>query len=418
MLKKRRVVVTGLGTVSPIGNTIEKFWNSLLEGKSGVKRLTRFDPTYYTCKIGAEVTDFDPSGYLSAKELKRMDPFVQFAVVSAKKAITDSKMNLDKEDRNRIGVLVGSGIGGLHTVETEHRQYITLGPQKGPDRISPFLIPMLIINMASGQISITMGLKGPNSAVGTACATGNHAIGDAFRIIQRDEADVMVCGGSEAAITVMGFGGFCALKVLSLHNNEPEKASRPFDKNRDGFVMGEGAGVIVIEELEHALKRNAPIYCELAGYGMSGDAYHMTAPDPDGDGAVRCMRASLKDADLKPEDVDYINAHGTSTLYNDKIETLAIKKVFGTHAKKLAVSSTKSVMGHLLGAAGGVEMIACALAIKHSIIPPTINYETPDPDCDLDYVPNKPRQQKIRVAASNALGFGGHNATLIVKKFT
>lgn len=418
MHKKRRVVVTGLGTISPIGNTIEKFWNSLLEGKSGVKTLTCFDPTYFTCKIGAEVKDFDPSPYLSAKDLKRMDRFVQFAVASAKMAMTDSRMDLDKEDRNRIGVLVGSGIGGLNTVEAEHRQYVSLGPEKGPDRISPFLIPMLIINMAAGQISITMGLKGPNSAVGTACATSNHAIGDAFRIIQRGDADVMVCGGSESAITVMGFGGFCALKALSLRNDAPEKASRPFDKNRDGFVMGEGAGILVIEELERALKRNAPIYCELIGYGMSGDAYHMTAPDPEGDGGVRCMIAALKDAGIKPEDVDYMNAHGTSTLYNDKIETLAIKKAFGAHAKKLAISSTKSVTGHLLGAAGGVELIACALAIKHSIIPPTINYETPDPDCDLDYVPNKPRQHKIRVAASNALGFGGHNATLIVKKYT
>ena len=418
MLKKRRVVVTGLGTVSPIGCTIDKFWRSLLEGKSGVRRLTRFDPTYYTCKIGAEVIDFDPSPYLSAKELKRMDRFVQFAVVSAKLAILDSKINLDKADRNRIGVIVGSGIGGLHTVEAEHRQYLALGPEKGPSRISPFLIPMLIINMASGQISITMGLKGPNTAVGTACATGNHSIGDAFRIIQRDEADVMVCGGSEAAITVMGFGGFCALKAVSLRNDDPARASRPFDKNRDGFVMGEGCGVVILEELEHALKRNANIYCEMAGYGMSGDAYHMTAPDPQGDGGVRCMRASLKDAGIKPEDVDYINAHGTSTLYNDRIETIAIKKVFGAYAKKLAVSSTKSVMGHLLGAAGGVEMIVCALAIKNSIIPPTINYETPDPDCDLDYVPNKPRHHKIKVAMSNALGFGGHNATLIVKKYT
>lgn len=417
MLKKRRVVVTGLGTVSPIGNSIDKFWNSILKGKSGVKLLTRFDPTYYTCKIGAEVIDFDPSLYLSAKELKRMDRFVQFAVVGAKMAVSDAKINLDKEDKNRFGAIVGSGIGGLHTVEAEHRQYIALGPEKGPGRISPFLIPMLIINMASGQISITLGLKGPNSAVGTACATGNNAIGDAFRIIQHDAADLMICGGSEAAITVMGFGGFCALKALSLRNDEPEKASRPFDKGRDGFVMGEGAGIIVIEELDHALKRNASIYCELIGYGMSADAYHMTAPDPQGDGGVRCMTAALKDAGIRPENVDYINAHGTSTLYNDKIETLAIKKTFGAHAKKLAVSSTKSVTGHLLGAAGGVEMIACALAIKHSIIPPTINYETPDPDCDLDYVPNKPRAQKIRVAASNALGFGGHNATLIVKKY-
>lgn len=418
MLKKRRVVVTGLGTVSPIGNSIDKFWNSLLEGKSGIKRLTCFDPTYFTCKIAAEVRDFNPSAYLSAKDLKRMDRFVQFAVVSAKMAVTDSKLDLDKEDRNRIGVLTGSGIGGLHTVEAEHRQYIALGTEKGPSRISPFLIPMLIINMASGQISITLGLKGPNSAIGTACATGNHAIGDAFRIIQRDEADVMISGGSEAAITVMGFGGFCALKALSLRNDEPEKASRPFDKERDGFVMGEGSGIVVLEELGHALKRGAPIYCELAGYGMSGDAYHMTAPDPEGDGGVRCMTAALKDAGLKPEDVTYINAHGTSTLYNDRVETLAIKKVFGAHAKKLAISSTKSVMGHLLGAAGGVELIACALAIKHSIIPPTINYEVPDPECDLDYVPNKPRAHKIKVAVSNALGFGGHNATLIVKKYT
>ncbi len=418
MLKKRRVVVTGLGAVSPIGNSIDKFWNSLLEGKSGVKRLTCFDPTHFTCKIAAEVRDFDPSAYLSAKDLKRMDRFVQFAVVSAKMAVIDSKIDLDKEDRNRIGVLVGSGIGGLHTVETEHRQYIALGVEKGPSRISPFLIPMLIINMASGQISITLGLKGPNSAIGTACATSNHAIGDAFRIIQRDEADVMISGGSEAAITVMGFGGFCALKALSLRNDEPEKASRPFDKERDGFVMGEGSGIVVLEELEYALKRGAPIYCELVGYGMSGDAYHMTAPDPKGDGAARCMIAALKDAGIKPEDVTYINAHGTSTLYNDKIETLAIKKVFGAHAKKLAISSTKSVMGHLLGAAGGVELIACALAIKHSIIPPTINYEVPDPECDLDYVPNKPRAHKIKVVVSNALGFGGHNATLIVKKYT
>lgn len=417
MLKKRRVVVTGLGAISPIGNSIDKFWNSLLEGKSGVKRLTCFDPTHFTCKIAAEVRDFDPSAYLSAKDLKRMDRFVQFAVVSAKMAIADSKIDLDKEDRNRIGVLVGSGIGGLHTVETEHRQYIALGTEKGPSRISPFLIPMLIINMASGQISITLGLKGPNSAIGTACATSNHAIGDAFRIIQHDEADVMISGGSEAAITVMGFGGFCALKALSLRNDEPEKASRPFDKERDGFVMGEGSGIVVLEELEYALKRGASIYCELVGYGMSGDAYHMTAPDPEGDGAVRCMIAALKDAGIKPEEVTYINAHGTSTLYNDKIETLAIKKVFGAHAKKLAISSTKSVMGHLLGAAGGVELIACALAIKHSIIPPTINYEVPDPECDLDYVPNKPRAHKIKVVVSNALGFGGHNATLIVKKY-
>ena len=419
MSKKRRVVVTGLGVVSPIGSTIEEFWKSLLEGKSGVRRLQCFDPTHFTCKIAAEVKNFDPSEYLSAKDMKRMDRFVQFAVVAAKKAVADARLNLDSEDRNRIGVLVGSGIGGLHTVEKEHKQFITLGPEKGPDRISPFLIPMLIVNMASGQISITLGLKGPNTAIATACATGNHAIGDAYRIIERGEADVMVCGGSEAATTLMGFGGFCALKALSTaYNDEPERASRPFDKNRDGFVIGEGSGVVVLEEAQRAQKRNATIYCEMIGYGMSGDAYHMTAPDPKGDGGIRCLKASLKDAGIKPEEVDYINAHGTSTLYNDNIETLAIKKVFGNHAKKLAISSTKSVMGHLLGAAGGVELIASALAIKEGIIPPTINYETPDPDCDLDYVPNKPRAAKLKVVMSNALGFGGHNATLVVRKFS
>jgi len=418
MSKNRRVVVTGLGVVSPIGSTVEEFWKNLLEGKSGVKRLTCFDPTHFKSKIAAEVRNFDPSQYLSSKDMKRMDRFVQFAVVSSKMAIADSGLDLDREDRNRIGVLIGSGIGGLHTVEAEHRQYIALGPEKGPDRISPFLIPMLIVNMAAGQVSITLGLKGPNSAVATACASSNHAIGDAFRIIQRGEADMAVTGGSEAAITLMGFGGFCALKALSTsYNDRPEKACRPFDKNRDGFVMGEGAGVVILEEAEHAVKRGARIYCELVGYGMSGDAYHMTAPDPEGDGGVRCMAASLKDAGLKPKEVDYINAHGTSTLYNDKIETLAIKKVFGDHAKRVAISSTKSVTGHLLGAAGGVELIATALCMKEGIIPPTINYETPDPDCDLDYVPNKPREAKVNVAMSNALGFGGHNATLVVRKF-
>jgi len=418
MLKERRVAVTGLGVVSPIGNSIEKFWKSLIEGKSGVSRLTCFDPTHFTSKVAAEVKDFDPAPYLSPKDIKRMDRFTQFAVVAAKMAVTDSRIDLEKEDRNRFGVIVGSGIGGLNTIEREHSQFLELGPEKGPDRMSPFLIPMLIVNMAAGQVSITLGLKGPNSAVATACATGNHAIGDAFRIIQRGEADAMVCGGTEAAITKMGFGGFCALKALSTRNDAPERASRPFDRDRDGFVIGEGAGIVILEEMERAIKRNAHIYCEVIGYGMSGDAYHMTAPDPEGDGAVRCIVASLKDARIKPETIDYINAHGTSTLYNDKIETLAIKKVFGPHAKKLAISSTKSVMGHLLGAAGGVELIACALAIKEGIIPPTINYETPDPDCDLDYVPNKPRPHKLKVCMSNSLGFGGHNATLVVRKYT
>ncbi len=418
MSKTRRVVVTGVGVISPIGSTKDVFWQSLLDGKSGVRRLQCFDPTYFTSKIAAEALDFDPSQYITAKETKRMDRFVQFGVAASKVAVADSGLDLENEDRNRIGVLVGSGIGGLHTVEKECMQYFSLGPEKGPDRISPFLIPMLIVNMASGQISICLGVKGPNSAVATACASGNHAIGDAFRIIQRGEADVMISGGAEGAVTPMGFGGFCALKALSTRNDEPERASRPFDKDRDGFVMGEGSGIVVLEEMERAVKRNAPIYCELVGYGMSADAYHMTAPDPDGDGAVRCMAASMRDAGLELREVDYINAHGTSTLYNDKIETLAIKKLFGSHARKLAVSSTKSVMGHLLGAAGGVEMIVCALTIQKGIIPPTINYETPDPDCDLDYVPNEPRAAKVKVTMSNSLGFGGHNATLVVKAFS
>lgn len=417
MSKPRRVVVTGLGVVSPIGSTIDAFWQSIVEGKSGVGRLSHFDPTHFTCKIAAEVKDFNASAYLTPKEMRRMDRFTQFAVVSAKMAMADAKVDLTKEDRNRIGVLIGSGIGGLNTVEAEHRQYIALGPEKGPGRISPFLIPMLIVNMASGLVSISLGLKGPNSAVATACATGNHSIGDAMRIIERGDADMMVCGGSEAATTPMGFGGFCALKALSTaYNDTPERASRPFDKNRDGFIMGEGSGVVIIEELEHAVRRGAHIYGELVGYGASGDAYHMTAPDPQGDGGIRCMRAALEDAHLKPEDVDYINAHGTSTVYNDKVETVAIKRVFGDYARKVPISSTKSVMGHLLGAAGGVELIACALAMKHGIIPPTINYETPDPDCDLDYVPNTPRKATIRAAVSNALGFGGHNATLVLKQ--
>lgn len=321
--------------------------------------------------------------------------------------------------RELAGVYIGSGIGGLHTVELEHGKYMeTEDKNVAASRISPFLIPMLIANMASGVVSIELGFKGPNSAAVTACASGSHSIGDAFKIIQRNEADIMVAGGSEAAITKMGFGGFCALKSLSKRNDAPEKASRPFDKERDGFVMGEGAAAIVLEELEHAKKRNAKIYCEIVGYGMSGDAYHMTAPDPSGDGAKRCMKAALDDAGLNPEDVDYLNAHGTSTLLNDKMETLAIKTVFGDYAKKLAVSSTKGVTGHMLGAAGAAELIACAKAIESKVLPPTINYEYPDPECDLDYVPNEAREKEVNVAMSNSLGFGGHNATLAIKKFT
>ena len=417
-MAKKRVVITGLGVTTPVGNTVEKFWKSLLEGRSGVRRIQCFDSSRFSSQIAAEVLDFDPSKYLSPKEIRKSDRFVQFAIAASKDAVVDSKLDMEKEDGRRVGVVVGSGIGGLHTVESEHNKYTAHGPEKGPSKISPFLIPMLIVNMASGQISMYFKAKGPNKAVVTACATGNHCIGDAFRIIQAEEADIMIAGGSEAAITIMGFGGFCALRALSTRNDEPHRASRPFDKNRDGFIMGEGAGVIIMEELEHALERKATIYCEIVGYGTSADAYHMTAPDPEGEGAITCMKLCIDEAGFKPEDVDYINAHGTSTIYNDRVETLAIKKVFGEHARKIAISSSKSVIGHLLGAAGGVETVACALAIRDNIVPPTMNLENPDPECDLDYVPNKSRKMKVDTAISNSLGFGGHNATLAFKRYT
>jgi len=417
-MNKRRVVITGAGLVTPVGNSVKDFWNAILEGRSNVQKLQCFDPSRFSSQIGSQVLDFDPSSFLTSKEIKHTDRFVQFAIGAARQAVEESRLDFDKEDRYRIGVIVGSGIGGLHTVENEHTRYLERGPEKGPGKISPFLIPMLIVNMASGQISIHFKVKGPNTAVATACATGNHAIGDAFRLIQRSDADVMIAGGSEAAITTMGFGGFCALRALSTRNDEPKKASRPFDKERDGFVIGEGAGVVILEELERAKKRNASIYCEVIGYGMSGDAYHITAPDPTGEGAIRCMQLAIEDAGLKPENIDYINAHGTSTVYNDRVETLAIKKLFGAYAKKVAISSTKSVTGHLLGAAGGIETIATALAIKNDIAPPTINLENPDPECDLDYVPNKARHMKINTALSNSLGFGGHNAALAFKKYS
>ncbi|MGB2660776.1 MAG: beta-ketoacyl-ACP synthase II [Candidatus Omnitrophota bacterium] len=418
-MSKRRVVLTGVGAVTPVGNNINDFWDSVVSGKTGVAHLTAFDPTPFNSHIAAEVKDFDPSPYMNPKQVRRLDLFVKYAIVAAKQAFEDSGLDIEKVARELAGVYIGSGIGGLHTVELEHGKYMeTEDKNVAASRISPFLIPMLIANMASGVVSIELGFKGPNSAAVTACASGSHSIGDAFKIIQRNEADIMVAGGSEAAITKMGFGGFCALKSLSKRNDAPEKASRPFDKERDGFVMGEGAAAIVLEELEHAKKRNAKIYCEIVGYGMSGDAYHMTAPDPSGDGAKRCMKAALDDAGLNPEDVDYLNAHGTSTLLNDKMETLAIKTVFGDYAKKLAVSSTKGVTGHMLGAAGAAELIACAKAIESKVLPPTINYEYPDPECDLDYVPNEAREKEVNVAMSNSLGFGGHNATLAIKKFT
>ena len=413
-IQERRVVVTGLGVISPVGNDIKTFWQALKEGKSGVSALTKFDTTGFDSRIAGEVKVFEPALYgMTAKDTKRMDRFVQFAVASTKQAITDAGLEMDKEDRNRIGVIIGSGIGGLDIIEKEHNVFL----QKGPSRLSPFLIPMLIVNEAAGQVGITFGLKGPNSCVATACASGSHAIGDAFRVLERGDADVMVCGGTESSVVPTGVGGFCALKALSTRNNEPQKASRPFERDRDGFIMAEGCGVVVLETLEHAKERNAHIYAEIVGYGMSCDAYHMTAPDPQGDGASRAMKLALHDAQLNPEDVQYVNAHGTSTKLNDKIETLAMKRALAAHAKKVMISSTKSMTGHLLGAAGGVEFVVCCLTIKDNVIHPTINYEHPDPDCDLDYVPNTARKTEVNVCMSNSLGFGGHNATLLVKRF-
>lgn len=410
---KRRVVVTGLGIVSPIGCVKDIFWDNLVKGKSGIGPLTHFDATQYDSRIAGEVKEFAPHPSISSKELRRMERFVQFGVTAAKNAMEDSGIDMSREDPYRIGVLVGSGIGSLRIIEEEHKVIL----EKGPSRVTPFLIPMLIVNMASGHIAIMTGVKGPNLCTTTACASGSHAMGEAMRIIQYGDADIMIAGGTESCISALGIGGFCALKALSTRNDEPKRASRPFDKDRDGFVMSEGCGIAILEELEHAKKRNAKIYGEIVGYGMTGDAYHMTAPDPEGEGATRCMVNALKDGNLKPEDISYINAHGTSTSLNDKIETLAIKKAFGSSAKKIPVSSTKSMLGHQLGAAGAVEFIICCLAIEKGIIPPTINYETPDPDCDLDYVPNKARQAKVNACLSNSLGFGGHNATLCVKKF-
>jgi 3-oxoacyl-[acyl-carrier-protein] synthase II len=400
--------------ITPVGNTAQETWQAVIQGKSGTGPLTQINPEKFKSKVAAEVKNFDPACYFSHKEIKKSDRFVQFGIAAAQMAVEDAKIDLPKEDPYRVGVLVGSGIGGLRTIEEQHRVYL----EKGPGRISPFLIPMLIVNMAPGQISIRFKLKGPNNCVATACATGSMAIGDAFKIILRNEADVMIAGGTESCITALGFGGFDAMKALSTRNDEPEKASRPFDKKRDGFVMGEGCGILILEELEHAKKRGAKIYCEVTGYGMTSDATHITAPDPKGEGAARCMANAMGDAGIKPEQVDYINAHGTSTPLNDKVETLAIKMVLGPEiAKKVAVSSTKSHMGHLLGAAGGVEGAIVALAIHEGIIPPTINYQNPDPECDLDYVPNEARRQRIKVALSNSLGFGGHNATVCFQEF-
>ena len=414
-MTEHRVVITGLGIISPVGNDVSSFWQSMKEGRGGIGPITQFDPSRFDSRIAGEVKGFDPGFYgMTFKDIKRMDKFSQFAVASSKQAINSSGLDLNKEDKTRIGVIVGSGIGSLHTIEEEHKIFLS----KGPSRLSPFLIPMLIVNEAAGQVGIFFGLKGPNSCVATACASGSHAIGDAFRVLERGDADVMISGGTESCIVPTGVGGFCALKALSTRNNEPHKACRPFDRDRDGFIMAEGCGIVVMETLEHAKKRNAPIIAEIVGYGMTCDAYHITAPDPEGDGASRAMQAAIKDAGLNPEDVDYINAHGTSTKLNDKIETLSMKRAFGAHAKKVMVSSNKYMTGHLLGAAGGVEFVVCCLAIKDGVVPPTINYEHPDPDCDMDYVPNTARKANVDVCMSNSLGFGGHNASLVVKKFT
>ena len=408
----RRVVVTGLGALTPVGNTAEEFWSSLVHGRSGIGPITRFDATGFPTRIAGEVRNFDPLNFVDKKEARRLDPYLQYAIAGASLAVQDASLDTGKVDGTRFGVLIGSGIGGITTLLENHKTLL----DRGPDRVSPFFIPMLIINMASGLVSMRFGAKGPNSSVVTACATGNHAIGDAFKIIQRGDADVMIAGGAEAIILPLTIAGFCAVKAMSTRNDEPQKASRPFDAERDGFVCSEGAGILVLESREHALRRDARIYAEIRGYGMSGDAHHMTAPDPEGDGAARSMAAALRDAAVSPGDVGYVNAHGTSTPYNDKFETMAIKRVFGDHARRLAVSSTKSMTGHLLGAAGGIEAIATVLALHHGVLPPTINYEHPDPDCDLDYVPNQARKQDVEVAASNAFGFGGTNATLIFGK--
>jgi 3-oxoacyl-[acyl-carrier-protein] synthase II len=410
---KRRVVVTGLGVTTPLGVGLENVWQRIIAGESGVAPITRFDASAHDTKIAAEVKDFNGEEYVSARELKRMDLFIQYALAATKVAVEDAGLDMTKEDADRVGVIVGTGLGGLPTLEKYH----TILLERGPGRISPFFIPMLIANEAPGNIAIQYGMKGPNLSIVTACATGGHSIGDACRIIQYGDADVIVAGGTEANLTPLTVGGFNALKALSTRNDAPTKASRPFDKERDGFVIGEGAGIVILEELEHAQDRGARIHAEIAGYGYNGDAYHITAPSPDGDGAIRCMRMALRDAGLTPGDVDYINAHGTSTDLNDASETLAVKAVFGEKAYSVPISSTKSMIGHLLGAAGAVEAVFSILAIRDQICPPTINYENPDPECDLDYVPNTARKRPINITMSNSFGFGGTNAVLVFKRF-
>jgi len=410
----RRVVITGLGVVTPLGHQTDVFWKNLIAGRCGIDRIHSFDPSPFDTQIAGEVKNFDPApAFPSAKEIRRTDRYSQFGVYAAHQALLDSGLDLEKENRDEIGVIIGSGIGGLSTTTGQ----LEILRDRGPGRLSPFMIPMLISNMASGLFSMFYNLRGPNFATCSACATANHAIGEAWRAIKMGDAQIMFAGGAEAAIVPIGIGGFCAMKAMSRRNDDPQRASRPFDKERDGFIMGEGAGVIVLEELEHAGKRGAKIYCEVVGYGNTADAYHLTAPAPDGEGAVRCMKMALNNGKLKIEDVSYINAHGTSTPQGDVCETQAIKTVFGERAKKIAVSSTKGATGHMLGAAGAVEMTVCALAIKHGIAPPTINYQVPDPECDLDYVPNTARAMKINAVINNSFGFGGHNASVAAKQF-
>ena len=412
-MEKRRVVVTGLGLITPLGIGVENSWEGMLQGRSGIRKITHFDASAFPTQIAGEVEGFRPEDYIEVKEIKKMDRFIHFGVAAATMAMEDSGLKITEANAPRVGVYVGAGMGGLPAIEHYHKVLL----EKGPKRITPFFIPMLIINLAAGQISIKFGAKGPNSAPATACATGSHAIGDAFKVIQRGDADAMIAGGAESVITAMGIGGFNAMKALSTRNDEPEKASRPFDRDRDGFVMGEGSGIVVIEELGHALKRNARIYAELIGYGLTGDAYHITSPAPGGEGAVRCMNMALNDAGIQPSAVDYINAHGTSTKHGDELETNAIKAVFGSHAHELCVSSTKSMTGHLLGAAGGVEAVVSVLSIVRGMIPPTINLDNPDEGCDLDYAPFKARPVAVRCSLSNSFGFGGTNACLLFKKF-
>ena len=411
---ERRVVVTGLGVVTPLGNQLDVFWNNLVAGKCGIGKITSFDASAFDTQIAGEVKDFDPApAFPSPKEIRRTDRYSQFGVYAAWSAIKDSGLDLDKENRDEIGVILGSGIGGLQTTSEQLKVLF----ERGPGRLSPFMIPMLISNMASGLVSMYFNLRGPNFATCSACATANHAIGEAWRTIKMGEAQVMFAGGAEATVVPIGIGGFCAMKAMSTRNDDPQHSSRPFDKDRDGFVMGEGSGVIVLEELEHAKKRSARIYCELAGYGNTADAHHLTAPSPGGEGASRCMKMALRNGGLNLTDISYINAHGTSTPQGDIAETQAVKTVFGEHAKKLCVSSTKGATGHMLGAAGAVEMTVCALAIHHGVVPPTINLQNPDPECDLDYVPNTAREMRVNAIINNSFGFGGHNASIAAKKF-